>query len=302
LRPRYWFDEHWSVRARFDYTKELTNAQTTTAYRQDVFGDLWTDVVYATPIDPVWKRTLVDAGLRAVWPTSLSTEASGTYVQTGVRAGAAHEFEIHGDSAPWLNNAHLALRTVYLHSFGNATTPTDYGTFTFTRQNVDEFSFISDQIAGQTNVSDLVWLVLEAGLQIAPRLSLSGFGVLFNQWHYNPSVATVATATGPYTVPGGPGPQFTQNIWLVGSLDWLILDELELSAGYYNLAGSIAPDGRQRDFFGPETFWWSPDARLFFSATANLDVLYDDARKRGCGAGGNCQRAAFGAASVESAR
>jgi hypothetical protein len=304
LRPRYWFDDHWSVRARFDYTKELTNAQTTTSYRQDVFGDLWTDVVYATPIDPVWKRTQVDVGARFVWPTSLASEANGTYLQAGVRAGVAHEFEMNGDSARWLNNMHLALRTVYLHSFGTATTPTNYGTFTYTRQNVDEFSFISDQIAGQTNVSDVVWLVLEAGLQVAPRLSLSGFGVLFNQWHYDPSVATVATGTGPYTVPGGPGQQFTQNIWLVASLDWLVIDELELGVGYYNLASSIAPDGRQRDLFGPETIWWSPDARFFLSATANLDVLYDDVTKRGCRGGGNCQNAASasGAPTAESAR
>jgi hypothetical protein len=302
LRPRYWFDQHWSVRARFDYTKELTNAQATTYYRQDVFGDLWTDVVYQTGIDRVWKQTKVDAGLRFVWPTSLSSEANGTYVQAGARAGAAHEFEIHGDSAPSLNSAHLALRTVYLHTFGTATTATDYGTFAYVRQNVDEFSFISDQVAGQTLVSDLVWLVGEAGLQITPRLSLSAFGVLFNQWHYNPSVATVLTGTGTYTVPGGPGPQFTQNIWLVGSLDWLVLDEMELGVGYYNLASSIAPDGRQRTFFGPETVWWSPDARVFVSITANLDIIYDDIRKRGCAPGGNCQKAAAGMPTVERAR
>src|SRR5579871_5412900 len=55
LRPRYWFDSHWSVRARFDYTKELTNDQTTTLYRQDLFGDTWTDGVYWAKLDGLWK-------------------------------------------------------------------------------------------------------------------------------------------------------------------------------------------------------------------------------------------------------
>src|SRR5262249_19275477 len=65
FRPRYYFDEHWSVRARFDYTKELTNNQATTYYREDVFGDIWTDLVYATKIDRLWRDTQVSAGLRA---------------------------------------------------------------------------------------------------------------------------------------------------------------------------------------------------------------------------------------------
>ena len=56
FRPRWWFDPHWSVRLRFDYTKELTNDQPTTTYRQDVFGDTWTDGVYFAQMDDVWKK------------------------------------------------------------------------------------------------------------------------------------------------------------------------------------------------------------------------------------------------------
>ena len=56
----------------------------------------------------------------------------------------------------------------------------------------------------------------------------------------------------------------------------MVLDELELDFGYYNLANALGPDGQQRSLFGSNNIWWSPDARLFLSATANLDVLYDD--------------------------
>jgi hypothetical protein len=279
LRPRYWFDEHWSVRARLDYTKELTNAQTTTNYRQDVVGDLWTDLVYTGLLDGLWKGTRGYVGARALWPTSQVSEAAGVYVQLGATAGAEHEFDLNGDAARWLNNAHVALRVAYLHAFTNATTSTDYGSFAYTRQNVDGFSFLSDQISGQTVITDSPWFIAEAGMQIAPRLSATVFGVLIDQWHAQPSPTTVATATGPYTVSRAGDQQFTQQTWLVASLDYLVLDELEIGLGYYNLASVIAPDGQQRSLFGSDNVWWSPDARFFLSLTANLDALYDDATR-----------------------
>jgi hypothetical protein len=285
FRPRYWFNEHLSARARFDYTKELTNDQTTTLYRQDIIGDLWVDGVYSAKLDGLWKGTKVDAGLRTLWPTSLASQAAGVYVTVGPLAGVSHRFEINGDGARWLNDAHVSLRGSYLHVLSNATTPTDYASFTYTRQNADGFSFVSDQVSGQTLVRDLVQLVAEAGLQVNPRLSMSVFAVLFNQWHDSPTATAVLTATGPVvpvssTPVGGSDQQFSQKAWLVASVDYDVLDELELSIGYYNLANAIAPDGATRGLFGSDTIWWSPDARFFLSATANLDVLYEDVTKR----------------------
>ena len=78
FRPRYYFGEHWSVRGRFDYTKELTNNQTTTYYREDVFGDIWTDLVYSSALDTLWPGTKVNLGVRALWPTSKASQANGT--------------------------------------------------------------------------------------------------------------------------------------------------------------------------------------------------------------------------------
>jgi hypothetical protein len=281
FRPRYWFGEHWSVRGRFDYTKELTNDQTTTLYRQDVIGDLWVDGVYSAKLDGLWKGTRADVGLRTLWPTSLTSQAAGVYVVAGPRAGIQHAFDLEGDSARWLNNAHVTLRGAYLHVLSNATTPTDYASFTYTRQNTDGFSFVSDQVSGQTLVRDDLQLVAEVGIQVNPRFSASIFAVLFNQWHDSPTTAAVNTATGtvtpsPSTPISASDQQFTQKTWIVASIDYDLLDELELSLGYYSLANSIAPDGTTRGAFGSDTIWWSPDARFFLSATANLDVIYDD--------------------------
>jgi hypothetical protein len=269
LRPRYSFDEHWSLRGRFDYTKELTNNQATTLRSEDVFGDIWTDIVYGTKIDALWQGTKVDAGLRALWPTSKVSQGNGTYVTLGARAGATHEFDINGDGARAFSSAHVALRLVYLHPFSTATTPTDYGNFAYARQNVDGFSFASDQLQGHTLVNHELWTLVEGGVQITPRLSATAFMVLINQWHYPPSDSAKVLPSS--------NDQFTQTTWLVGSLEYELFDELELSAGYYNLANAIAPDGQARSVFGSDTIWWSPDARLFFAATANLDALYDDA-------------------------
>ena len=282
FRPRWWFDPHWSVRLRFDYTKELTNDQPTTTYRQDVFGDTWTDGVYFAQMDDVWKGTKADAGLRALWPTSLASQAEGMYAHLGPRAGVEHDFTINGDGARWLNVAYVILRANYLHAFSRASTPTDYGTFTYTRQNADGVSFVSDEVSGQTIVRDELQVIAEAGLQVTPSLSVAIFGVLFNDWHDSPAAMPVATATGPVTPTSatpvsGSDQQFSQKTWFVASVDYDVLDELQLGIGYYNLANAVAPDGASRGLFGSDTIWWSPDARFSFTATANLDVLYDDA-------------------------
>jgi hypothetical protein len=103
--------------------------------------------------------------------------------------------------------------------------------------------------------------------------------IFINQWHYIPQDHGIATtSTGPVTVPRSANDeQFTQNTWLLATLDYELFAELDLSLGYYDLANYIAPDGQRRGLFGSDNVWWSPDARVFFTVTANLDALYDDA-------------------------
>jgi hypothetical protein len=282
FRPRYYFDEHWSVRARFDYTKELTNNQATTYYREDVFGDIWTDVVYGTKIDRLWRDTQVSAGLRALWPTSKVSQGNGAYVSLGAVTGAVHKFEIKGEDAPYLNLVRVGLTLAYSHPFTAATTPTSYGGFAYTRQNVDGFSFVSDQLTGQTLPEHVFWTILDTSLQITPRLSLTGDFITISEWHYPPSGNVhVPISGGSLSVPPpGADNQFVQNIWLIANIDYTLFDELDIGLGYYNLANGLAPDGQQRSLWGADNIWWSPDARLFFDLTANLDVLFDDARGR----------------------
>ncbi len=279
FRPRYYFGEHWSVRGRFDYTKELTNNQTTTYYREDVFGDIWTDLVYSSGLDTFWPGTKVSLGVRALWPTSKASQANGTYVMLGALAGAVHKFEIRGEEAPTFNDFHVGLSFTYLHPFTNATTPTSYGDFQYTRQDVgdDNRSIISDQIQGTTLVDHSLLVVLDTGLQITPKLSLSVDDILINQWHYAPTGSGIVTATGPVDPTLVSDTQFTPSNWVILGVDYTLFDELNLGLGYYSVASQIGPDGQRRTAFGADNLFWSPDARVFFDITANLDALFDDA-------------------------
>jgi hypothetical protein len=280
FRPRYYFDEHWSLRGRLDYTKELTNNQPTTYYREDVFGDIWTDLVYSTKVDQLWRGTRVSAGLRALWPLSKASRANGTYLTLGAVTGAVHKFEINGEAASFLPLARVGVTFAYLHPFNTATTPTSFGTFSYTRQNVDGYSFASDQVTGQTLADNVFWTILDGTLQITQKLSLTGVFITINEWHYPPTPSVrVPLAGGSVAVPPATDDnQFIQNIWILASVDYTLFDELDLGLGYYNLANHFAPDGQARGLWGPDNVWWSPDARIFFDITANLDTLLDDAR------------------------
>ncbi|HTB73975.1 MAG TPA: hypothetical protein VK762_12060 [Polyangiaceae bacterium] len=279
FRPRYYFNEHWNVRGRFDYTKELTNNQTTTFYREDVFLDIWTDLVYSAQLDTLWPGTKVNVGARALWPTSKTSQANGTYVTLGAIASAVHKWELRGEDAPSFNNFHVGLSFTYLHPFTNATTPTQYGEFQYARQDVgdDDHSILSDQIQGQTIVAHTFWGALDTGLQITPKLALTLDAVLINQWHYLPTNSGIVITTGPVNPPRLGDTQYTPNVWVIADVDYALCDEIDLSLGYYNLAGEIAPDGQRRGLFGSDNIFWSPDARVFFDVTANLDALFDDA-------------------------
>jgi hypothetical protein len=101
--------------------------------------------------------------------------------------------------------------------------------------------------------------------------------IWFNQWHY--------AATGDVTVPVSGGDvavprssddtRFTQKTWFIASADYELFDELSLGIGYYNLASEIAPNGQRRGIAGGDVVWWSPDARVFFDVTLNIDKFYE---------------------------
>ena len=296
LRPRYNFDDHWRVQARFDYYKELTNSQDTTDYREDVFGDIWTDVLYTTPLAPQgrWKNTKVSLGLRALWPTSKQSQANSTYVTLGALAGVSQKIPIRGAQAVLLNSARVGLSVAYLHAITQATTATDYGKISIPSENSEsvggvglgggDYTFFTDQLTGQPLVMDQLYGILDTGLQITPKLGLTVDAILINNWHYAATSACVDILTGPVCPSSvspvtGPDNRFTQLFWFVASADYEIIPELAVGIGYYNLSDTVATDGTLRGPFsgGFDNLFWSPDAHVFLDLTANLDKIFEDA-------------------------
>lgn len=301
LRPRWWFTDELRVQARVDYYKEFTNAENTTYRDEDVFGDIWTDLIYQRPVAAVgrWKNTRLAAGLRAQWPTSKSSQANGVYVTAGTTVSVLQKIPIHGESAPFLDAARIGLSFTYWHPFANATTPNDYGTFAYLRQDLDEHSFVSTQVSGQTLANHTLWGALELGLRVTPKLDVSLFTILVNQWHYVPPNAAVTTGTGPVVVSHANDQQFTQLCWTLFAVDYELLDELSVGVGYYNLDNVIASDGTVRTVFGggEDNLFWSPDARIFADVTVNLDKVFEDASGKYKSASGQTASAARAARS-----
>jgi hypothetical protein len=287
LRPRWNFSDKLRLQARLDYYKEFTNSQDTTLRDEDVFGDIWTDLIYATPLAEggSWKNTKVSVGARAIWPTSKTSLHEGVYATLGGTAGLSQKIPLRGEGAPVLNSARLGLTFAYLHPFSNSTTPNDQG-FNYVREDTDLRTFFSHQLSGQTLSNHTLYGILDTGLDITPKLSATLDVILINQWHYAPTSsgpnACVTITTGPVCPPRVNDQQFTQQAWFLLEADYEIIPELSVGLGYYNLANTVAPDGSVRSLFagGEHSLLWSPDARFYFDVTANLDKIFEDATGR----------------------
>src|SRR5438309_251619 len=68
LRPRYYFTPKLSFRLRLDLTLEWLNAEETTLFRHNQFGEVWTDLVWTGMPKLLGIETAI--GLRAIWGTS----------------------------------------------------------------------------------------------------------------------------------------------------------------------------------------------------------------------------------------
>jgi hypothetical protein len=287
LRPRWYFTDDLRVQARLDLTKELTNSEQTTNYREDVFGDIWTDLVYSKALAPPdssspWKHTKGMLAARLIWPTSKTSISQGIYLTAGARAGLTQDIPLRGESAPVLNSARVGLSFTYQHPFSNSTTPTNTLGFSYLSEDTDLRPFASEQLSGQTFVNHSLYGIVDLGLNVMPKLSATLDYLMINQWHYAPTSACVTIATGPACPPRNNDQQYTQMGWVLLSLDYEVIPEMSVGIGYYNLANAIAPDGTVRTFWGggDHSLLWSPDARFFFDVPAHLDKIWERASGR----------------------
>jgi hypothetical protein len=186
----------------------------------------------------------------------------------------------------------VGLSFAYLHAFTQATTATNYGSFSYPSESVGDSGlgsasytlFTTDQLTGQTLVEHQLYGILDTGFQFTPKLGLTVDWIMINNWHYAPTNTGIVTPTGPVNPSSvnpviGPDNQFTQLGWFLASADYEIIPEMSIGFGYYNLSNIVATDGTIRGPFsaGFDNVFWSPDARVFLDVTANLDKIFEDA-------------------------
>lgn len=281
FRPRWYFSDHVYYSLRADLYKEIgTKAEETDKYQEDVIGDIWNTLAWKTPLakEGSLKNTTVGLSGLVKLPTSKESQTNGVYVIAGAGGSVAQKIPINGEDAGFLNEAHIGLAAQYQHPFTKATTPTGLNNYV-QREDVDGRSFFSDQVRGSTLTNHTVIAFVDTGLQLTPKLGLTADMIFINNWHYAPTGGvTVPTATGSAGVPrSGDSTLFAQSTWFLAELDYDLLDEVSLGLGYYNLQNVIAPDGQRRSVLSGDNVWWSPDARVYFDITMNLDKIYETA-------------------------
>jgi hypothetical protein len=125
------------------------------------------------------------------------------------------------------------------------------------------------------NTENSVYVSFSGGLQITPKLGFSASYIVLNFWRYTPKDVTVATSTGPAEPQRISNPvHYDAQTWGMVSFDYEAMDEMTVSLGYYNLSGQLDPNGQRRNPL------WSPDARIFFTLTGNLDAIYERFRTK----------------------
>ena len=277
FRPRWYFTDHLYYTLRADYYKEFTNSNQTTNYREDVFGDVWNTLGWKAPLSDKLKNTKYSLSVQALLPTSKESQDAGVYVTVGAGAGISQDIKLNGEDATFFPGMHVGLSALYRHPFSKSTTAVN-GDLNYTRQSVEGFSFVSDQLSGSALADHQLYAFIDAGVDITKKLSFSADMIWINDWKYAPTEASVQTATGNVYVSRDPnGVTFTQATWFIADVDYELMDELTLGIGYYNLQNVIAPDGSRRGILSGDNVWWSPDARVFFDITANLDKIYERA-------------------------
>jgi hypothetical protein len=266
---------------------ELTNSDSTTTKREPLLGPTF----LSTSISQVLykegeTKTSVNIGPRLTLPTDKESRNLGRLLGLGASAGVSQTVPLNGKDAPSFNNLTFGISTIYSHPIYKARQSVSSNSGNENQQTlgaprtvavgenhlVPEYPVGTDVFGKAMNTSDTLSFSLSAGAQLTPKLSLGLSYVISNAWKYwpTPSNPVIHTDTGDVPVQTLPNAtNYRVGTWALASVDYDLLDEMSLSLGYYNQTNQIGPDGQRRSPL------WSPDARVFFTLTGNLDAIGD---------------------------
>jgi hypothetical protein len=277
LRPRYYVydngDHTVNVNALMDLTQELTNSDSTTRQREMLFGNITLNAVYGYVAykDETGLMTQFSIGPRVALPTSKAAWRSGQRLQLGGGVGAVQAFPLAGIDKTWFPSAALSGRLYYMKPLQTATTGENKD-FSRERTGINAQAISSNQISVGARANHQLTALTAASFDVAQKLHLTASYVWVMQWAYTFSDVEVKSAgvDGLTITPDtlDDATNFRVMPWFLVGLDYDLLPEVGIGAGYFNLTSQIGEDGQRRSPL------WSPDARVFFDITANLDQIY----------------------------
>ena len=277
FRPRYYVydgDEHSvNVNAQLELTQEVTNSDYTTQKNEVQFGNMTFNAVYGWTAyqndDGVMTRLSI--GPRFVIPTAKTSWRSGQRFQLGGGLAAMQAFPMAGVTSEWFPSAAVQGSAYYMKPIQNSTTGVNED-FERDRQDVNANNIKSNQISAGAKVAHQVTAMASASFDITQKLHLSGSYVWIMQWAYTFDQTEISPAgTGGLVIQPEEykdATNFRVMPWFLVSVDYDLLPEVGLGAGYYNVTNQLGEDGQRRSPL------WSPEARVFFDITANLDQIY----------------------------
>ncbi len=278
LRPRYYFlenDTHsLNLNLRMDLITEYTNSDSSTVKYEPQFGNIWVNLVYGFTAykneDSGWA-TKLSIGPRVILPTDKYTYDNGTRLQLGGVVGVNQAIPLGGPKATWFPGMSVSGSMAYAHNFMTYTTGVNTN-FTREREDINGRTIESDQLSGSPKVNHQLLSFVEAAFDITEKLHFSADYIWIQQWTYklgqSPAIATDTGPAAPSNLLADPV-NYRVLPWFLTSVDYDVIPEFGVSVGYYNLSNQIGPDGQRRNPL------WSPDARVFFDITGNLDEIYD---------------------------
>ena len=272
ISPRVYYTvaKHFKFGARFDFFKEFTNHEATTDKGEWVVGDPWLTAAYGNQASFFNKheKSRYSIGILARPGISKASRANDQYISAGPTASLSFGFDVLGSKSKFLQSASIGLYASYSHAFTKSTTP---GTVDRPATGVDENITLNQSIRSSTLVGNSLIYSLNGEIDILENLSYGASFIWIDQFAYRAPDAPFAGASDVTRNPNDT--QFRQSTWFLTSVDYTPIKELGLSLGYYNLNTALGLDGQRRNVL------FSPEARVFFSLTANLDAIMDDVSK-----------------------
>jgi len=273
FRPRYYFyeDDVHSFYAglRLEAARELTTSDTTTKDQETQLGNTYLDAMYGVRLyESGDYAAKLSVGPRAIFPTNKYTYRGGNRLRIGGGVKAAQMLPVAGMDSTWFPSAALQASVYYMKHLNEATTSVNED-FQRQRQDAGGRTIVSDQFGSAAKVNHELTTLVGGALDVTSKLHLSASYVWITQWAYGFDDDDIGITTGTTTPNRIDDPQTNRVIpWFLASLDYDVMPEMGIGAGYYNATNQLGPDGERRSPL------WSPEARFFFDVTANLDQIY----------------------------